>query len=195
VAAAAACALGVGLPPEAIPVGVLAAQRIPGRMERVDRGQPFTVLVDYAHTEEALRGALRSVREFAPRSIHLLFGCGGERDRGKRRTMGRVAAELADRLVLTSDNPRKEDPNEILAEIAGGVEEVEGAAERTRIVPDRYEAIHSVLSAAGSGDVVILAGKGHETTQTFLDHVEPFDDRRAAERALDELGWHGRRHA
>jgi UDP-N-acetylmuramoyl-L-alanyl-D-glutamate--2,6-diaminopimelate ligase len=193
VAAAAACALSMGLPPEAIGAGVLALESIPGRAQRVDRGQPFLVLVDYAHTPDALRALLEWTRELADGRLALLFGAGGDRDAGKRAEMGRVAASLSGRLYLTSDNPRGEDPQAILSEIGAGVASCPGATERTTIIADRREAIRTALAEAGPGDIVVLAGKGHETTQTIGDRVEPFDDRVVAADLLDELqpsgGW------
>ena len=195
VAAAAACALSMGLSAEAIGAGVLALESVPGRVERVDRGQPFQVLVDYAHTPDALRALLEWMRELVDGRLSVVFGCGGERDAGKRAEMGRVAASLADRVYLTSDNPRGEDPQAILSEIGAGVATCSGAMERTTILADRRAAIRAALSAAGPGDVVLLAGKGHETTQTIGGRAEPFDDRVVASDLLNELqpsgGWRG----
>ena len=128
-AAAAACALALGLAPESIPVGVLALESVPGRMERIDRGQPFGVLVDYAHTPAALESSLNWIRGIASQRVLVVFGCGGERDTGKRAEMGRVAARLADRVFITSDNPRGEEPQRILAQIADGANDVKGANE------------------------------------------------------------------
>lgn len=195
VAAAAACALAVGMPPESIPAGVLGLQTVPGRMERLDRGQPFAVIVDYAHTEAALRNLLASVREFSRGRIHLVFGCGGDRDPGKRMSMGRAAATGADAVYATSDNPRSERLAAILEEIEAGIASVAGGAGRSSTIPDRDEAIRTAVAAAEPGDAVLVAGKGHETTQTFGDRVEPFDDRLVAIRALESLGWRGRKHA
>jgi UDP-N-acetylmuramoyl-L-alanyl-D-glutamate--2,6-diaminopimelate ligase len=195
VAAAAACALAVGLPPESIPAGVLSLQSVPGRVERVDRGQPFTVLVDYAHTEAALGSLLQWVRELTPGAVRLVFGCGGDRDQGKRFGMGRSAAESADQLYLTSDNPRSEDPLAILNQVERGVASVAGAERRCSTIVDRRDAIQAAVEAAAADDVVLIAGKGHETTQSFGDRVEPFDDRLVAARALESLGWRGRKHA
>lgn len=189
VAAAAACAMSVGLPPASIPAGVLSVERIPGRMERVDRGQPFAVIVDYAHTAEALRNLLCSLRGQAGGKLRLVFGCGGNRDRGKRFEMGRTAATLADRVYVTSDNPRGEDPQSIIDEVQRGIAAVDGGPARSTLIPDRREAIRCAIGEAGSGDAVVLAGKGHETTQTIGDRVEPLDDREQAARALASLGW------
>jgi UDP-N-acetylmuramoyl-L-alanyl-D-glutamate--2,6-diaminopimelate ligase len=191
IAASVACALVAGLPAEAAAQGIAELERVPGRMERVSRGQPFTVLVDYAHTEDALRNVLRASRELTSSKLIVLFGCGGDRDRGKREGMGRLAAELADRIVLTSDNPRAEDPETILRAIGKGVASVEGGLERTTSLVDREEAIEVALRSAGPGDVVLLAGKGHETTLTAGDRVLRFDDREVAARALSTLGWKG----
>jgi UDP-N-acetylmuramoyl-L-alanyl-D-glutamate--2,6-diaminopimelate ligase len=132
---------------------------------------------------------LEDLRPLVPGSVAVVVGCGGERDRGKRPAMGRAAAELADRVVLTSDNPRGEDPLSILRDMEAGVAEVPGAAARTEVVPDRAEAVRRAVTRARSGDAVLVAGKGHETTQTFADRVEPSDDRALVRRALAEMGW------
>jgi UDP-N-acetylmuramoyl-L-alanyl-D-glutamate--2,6-diaminopimelate ligase len=195
VAAAAACALAVDLPSESITSGVLSLQAVPGRMEPVDRGQPFTVFVDYAHTEQALRALLEWLVEVAAGSVRLVFGCGGDRDAGKRFGMGRAAAEAGCRIYLTSDNPRGEEPRKIIGDIAKGIAAVPGAAERCTTVPDREEAIHSAIREAEPGDTVLLAGKGHESTQTIGGRVEPFDDRIIAAQALENLGYDGERNA
>ena len=144
------------------------------------------MLVDYAHTPESLEGLLRAAREFTPAgsSLTVVFGCGGDRDRGKRPLMGRIGVESADRALITSDNPRSEDPEAIIEEIAAGARE-SGRAFRT--VPDRREAIAEALRAAGPGDVVVVAGKGHETGQQFADRTLPFDDRVVAREILEEL--------
>jgi UDP-N-acetylmuramoyl-L-alanyl-D-glutamate--2,6-diaminopimelate ligase len=190
--AAAACAFAAGLAPAAVERGVAALASVPGRLERVEAGQPFTVLVDYAHTPEALEVALAAVRAARPRRLGVVFGCGGERDRGKRPRMGRAAASAADALWLTSDNPRSEDPLAILAEAHAGVVEVPGAAERTAVEPDRARAIAAALGWAREGDAVVIAGKGHESTQTFADRTVPFDDREHAREALAASGWRTR---
>jgi UDP-N-acetylmuramoyl-L-alanyl-D-glutamate--2,6-diaminopimelate ligase len=195
VAAAAACAIALDLAPESIPAGVLALEGVPGRMERIDAGQPFSVIVDYAHTSAALEGALAWVREVAPGRVLVVFGCGGERDSGKRSVMGRVAARCADGVFLTSDNPRGDDPRQILAEIAEGVAAVDGGSDRCRSMVDRAEAIREALAAARAGDVVVIAGKGHETHQVVGAERRVFDDREVARAALAELGWQGERGA
>ena len=188
-AAAAACALASGLPVGAVETGLASLSRVPGRLERVEAGQPFTVFVDFAHTEQALRRVLADLRPLVRGSLVVVVGCGGERDRGKRPAMGRAAAELADRVVLTSDNPRGEDPLSILREMESGVAEVPGAATRTEVVPDRSEAVRLAVARSRDGDAVLVAGKGHETTQTFADRVEKSDDRVLVRRALQEMGW------
>jgi UDP-N-acetylmuramoyl-L-alanyl-D-glutamate--2,6-diaminopimelate ligase len=195
VAAAAACALALDLPPTSIPRGVLSLASVPGRMERIDRGQPFTMIVDYAHTEVALDTLLSGLRELSDGRLLVVFGCGGDRDRGKRSQMGRIAARGADRIYLTSDNPRSEDPLRILDEMQRGAAGVNGGRDRCAVIADRRQAIHAAAAEAGPGDVVIVAGKGHETTQTIGDEVLPFDDRVVASGALEQLGWNEERRA
>jgi len=189
VAAAAACAVAAELPAESIASGVLALERVPGRMEPVDQGQPFAVIVDYAHTEDALRSLLDWLKSQTRGELRLVFGCGGDRDRGKREEMGRSAAERADRLYVTSDNPRGEDPLAIIDAVQRGVASVPGASGRSSAIPDRREAIRAAISSANAGDIVVVAGKGHETTQTIGDRVEELDDRLEAARALAETGY------
>jgi UDP-N-acetylmuramoyl-L-alanyl-D-glutamate--2,6-diaminopimelate ligase len=154
--------------------GLAALERVPGRLERVDAGQQFLALVDYAHTPDALSNALRACREFTQGRVLVVFGCGGDRDRGKRPMMGRTATEIADVSFITSDNPRSEDPSAILAEIETGAREGNGAYV---LVIDRREAIGAALDAAAPGDVVLVAGKGHEQGQQFATETIPFDDR------------------
>jgi UDP-N-acetylmuramoyl-L-alanyl-D-glutamate--2,6-diaminopimelate ligase len=189
--AAAATALQAGIEPEAIGEGLAALDAVPGRFEGVDEGQPFTVVVDYAHTPDSLDNVLRGARALVGQGrIVCTFGCGGDRDRGKRPLMGSVAARLADYVIVTSDNPRSEDPIAIIDAIVEGViaERAEGPDE---ILPDRREAIASAIRAAQPGDVVVIAGKGHETGQQFATETFPFDDRDEAHRALRETGWGG----
>jgi len=195
VAAAAACALALELPDEAIVQGLDRLERIPGRMDRIDAGQPFTVLVDYAHTEDALRTLLTWLRAHCSGKLSLVFGCGGDRDQGKRFGMGRAAAELSDRIYLTSDNPRNEDPSEIIAGARRGVESIDGAADRCTSEVDRRAAIGMALRRAEPGDVVVVAGKGHETTQAIGATIADLDDRSVATSALNALGFRGGRHA
>jgi len=185
-AAATACAsLGVDLAD--IEAGLRHASPVPGRFEAVDAGQPFAVIVDYAHTPDGLEKALRAARQAAGDArVHVVFGCGGDRDREKRPLMGAVAATLADEVVLTSDNPRSEDPLEIINAAMQGVP----PDYRGRVVmePDRRRAIEIAVRQARSGDVVLIAGKGHEPTQTIGDQVLPFDDRLVALEILRALG-------
>ncbi len=181
VAAAVATTLGVG--PDEVVAGLTGLPPVPGRMEVVAAGAPFSVLVDYAHTPAGLEVALASARALAGADrVLCLFGCGGDRDRGKRPEMGAVAAAGADVVVLTSDNPRSEDPlcilDDIRSGITGGVDLV--------VEPDRAAAIRAAVRLAHPGDVVLLAGKGHETTQVVAERALPFDDRVEAVRAVAE---------
>jgi UDP-N-acetylmuramoyl-L-alanyl-D-glutamate--2,6-diaminopimelate ligase len=178
-AVAAVRTLGVGL--DAIPAALESFGRVPGRFEPVDEGQDFGVLVDYAHTPDSLENVLRAAREVTRGRVHVVFGAGGDRDRGKRPLMGEVAARLADRVVVTSDNPRSEDPEAIVDQVMEGTG---GEAERE---VDRRRAITRALGKAGAGDVVVIAGKGHEQGQEFEDgRKEPFDDVEVAREALRE---------
>jgi UDP-N-acetylmuramoyl-L-alanyl-D-glutamate--2,6-diaminopimelate ligase len=179
-AAAAARAMGVDL--DAIRRGVEALDAVPGRLEPVDAGQDFAVMVDYAHTEASLRNVLECLRPLARARLVCVFGCGGDRDHGKRPAMGRVAEALADAVILTSDNPRSEDPEAILAEIRAGMRE----PGRARVMVDRRAAIREAVDGASAGDIVLIAGKGHETVQVFRDVTLPFDDRLEAREALRE---------
>jgi UDP-N-acetylmuramoyl-L-alanyl-D-glutamate--2,6-diaminopimelate ligase len=184
--AAVALARLLDVEPDAIAAGVEALRGVPGRLEPVDEGQPFTVLVDYAHTPDALTRALQAVREHVPGRVLLVFGCGGDRDRGKRPLMGRAAAELADRSWVTNDNPRSEDPEAIAREIVAGAPDA-----GLEVVLERRDAIGAALDAARRGDAVLIAGKGHETTQTVGEAVLPFDDREVARTRLLKLSGAG----
>jgi UDP-N-acetylmuramoyl-L-alanyl-D-glutamate--2,6-diaminopimelate ligase len=175
----------LGLPLAAAAEGIGALGGVPGRMEAIDGGQPFSVLVDYAHTPDSLANVLRAAREVSEGSLIVVFGCGGDRDRGKRPLMGRVATELADLAIVTSDNPRSEDPRAIIDEIVPGARE---AGRPYELEPDRRAAIRLAFTRAGAGDVVVIAGKGHETGQKFADRVVPFDDRDVARSELARLG-------
>jgi UDP-N-acetylmuramoyl-L-alanyl-D-glutamate--2,6-diaminopimelate ligase len=177
-AAAWAAAAVLGIDRQAARRGLETMPAVPGRLERVEAGQPFEVLVDYAHTPDALARSLAAVREHAAGRVLLVFGCGGDRDRAKRPLMGRAAAERADRAWVTNDNPRSEDPRAIAEQVVAGA-----AGAGLAIVLDRREAIAAALEAAQPGDAVLIAGKGHETTQTVGGRVLPFDDREVA-RAL-----------
>jgi UDP-N-acetylmuramoyl-L-alanyl-D-glutamate--2,6-diaminopimelate ligase len=153
--------------------------RVPGRFEAVDEGQDFGVLVDYAHTPDSLENVLRAAREVTRRRLHVIFGAGGDRDRGKRPLMGEAARRLADRVVVTSDNPRSEQPEAIIDEV------MEGAGPEAEREVDRRRAITRVIEEAEPGDVVVVAGKGHEQGQEFENgRKEPFDDVTVAREAL-----------
>jgi UDP-N-acetylmuramoyl-L-alanyl-D-glutamate--2,6-diaminopimelate ligase len=175
---AVAVARELGVADVAIAEGLAGAERVPGRFEPVDEGQPFAVFVDYSHKPDALEAVLRTARELTHGRLIVVFGAGGDRDRGKRALMGRAAAELADVAIVTSDNPRNEDPEAIMAQVA------EGARDAERIV-DRREAIERAVGLAGDGDVVVIAGKGHERHQEFEQgRTVPFDDVAVAREAL-----------
>jgi UDP-N-acetylmuramoyl-L-alanyl-D-glutamate--2,6-diaminopimelate ligase len=182
-------AIGVGLheglAPETVRRGIASVENVPGRFERVEAGQDFTVVVDYAHTDDALLRLLTAARALKTGRIITVFGCGGDRDRGKRPKMGRVAARLSDVVFLTSDNPRSEDPEAILREIEAGVREalVEKPV-RYEVVADRRAAIEAAVREAGSGDMVLIAGKGHEDYQIVGAARLHFDDREVARAAL-----------
>jgi UDP-N-acetylmuramoyl-L-alanyl-D-glutamate--2,6-diaminopimelate ligase len=168
-----AVAAGVllGIDDDDIAAGVASVRGVPGRFERVDAGQPFTVLVDYAHTPDSLDTVLQAARELAGGRVIVVFGAGGDRDRGKRPLMGRVARDRADLAIVTSDNPRSEDPLAIIQDV------LQGAGTDVEIDPDRRSAISRALSLATAGDVVVVAGKGHEQGQEIAGVVHPFDDR------------------
>jgi UDP-N-acetylmuramoyl-L-alanyl-D-glutamate--2,6-diaminopimelate ligase len=172
--------------------GVAAVRGVPGRFEPVDAGQPFLVVVDYAHTPDSVENVLQAARRLASGGrVLVVLGCGGDRDRGKRPLMGEAATRLADLSVVTSDNPRSEDPLAIIAEMERGVRRGGG---RYVIEPDRREAIRLALHEARAGDVVVIAGKGHETGQEFADRTIPFDDRIVAREELEavrDAGWSG----
>jgi UDP-N-acetylmuramoyl-L-alanyl-D-glutamate--2,6-diaminopimelate ligase len=176
--AAAAAGIGLGIEPADIVAAVATVSRVPGRFERVEAGQPFPILVDYAHTPDALEGLLRAVREVTDRKIILVFGCGGDRDRGKRAPMGKIAGSLSDIAIVTSDNPRSESPDAILRDVEAGLS-ASGATKYLKFV-DRREAIRRAIELANPGTVVVIAGKGHETTQTIGARVIPFEDRLVA---------------
>jgi UDP-N-acetylmuramoyl-L-alanyl-D-glutamate--2,6-diaminopimelate ligase len=169
------------IPDEAIVRGVEHVGGVPGRFETVDEGQPFTVLVDYAHTPQALANVLAEARALTRNRLFCVFGCGGDRDRSKRPLMGEVATRLADCVVVTSDNPRSEDPLAVIDEILAGV------TGEPEVHPDRAAAIALAVEKAAEGDVVVIAGKGHEQGQEFADRTIPFDDREVAREALRRL--------
>jgi len=160
---------------------------VSGRLEMVSAGQPFGVFVDYAHTDDALKNVLTTLREITKGRVLVAFGCGGNRDSGKRAKMGRIAAELADFTLITSDNPRKEDPAKIAAQIEEGYKAVRSDSYEMEL--DRRRAIQQIIAQAKPDDSVLIAGKGHETYQEFEDTVVPFDDRVHAQEALETLGF------
>jgi UDP-N-acetylmuramoyl-L-alanyl-D-glutamate--2,6-diaminopimelate ligase len=171
----------LGIENDAIAAGVEALEGVPGRFEAVEAGQPFVVVVDYSHKPDALENVLSTARELARNRVICVFGCGGDRDRAKRPLMGRIANELADVAIVTSDNPRSEDPDAIIAEVTAGAAGLE-------VEPDRAAAIGRALAQAQEGDVVVIAGKGHEQGQEFAGRVIPFDDREVARETLRGLG-------
>jgi UDP-N-acetylmuramoyl-L-alanyl-D-glutamate--2,6-diaminopimelate ligase len=176
--AAARC---LGVRPETCREAISAAGQVPGRFEAINEGQDFAVLVDYAHTPDSLENVLRAARALTDRRLHVVFGCGGDRDRGKRPIMGEIARRLADHVVVTSDNPRSEDPQAIVAEILAGAGDVDHDV-------DRRAAIRKTIAVAEAGDVVVIAGKGHEQGQEFAGGRKlPFDDVSVAREALAML--------
>jgi UDP-N-acetylmuramoyl-L-alanyl-D-glutamate--2,6-diaminopimelate ligase len=178
---AVAAGLLLDLDESAIAEGIARVTGVPGRFEPVDEGQAFTVLVDYAHTPDSLATVLAAARELTPRRLLVVFGAGGDRDRGKRPLMGKVAAELADVVIVTSDNPRSEEPLAIIQDV------LQGTGVDVEIDPDRRSAIARAVALADEGDVVVIAGKGHEQGQEVNGVVTPFDDRDVARGALREL--------
>jgi UDP-N-acetylmuramoyl-L-alanyl-D-glutamate--2,6-diaminopimelate ligase len=198
--AAISVALQAGMSTSAIEAGLQAVKAVPGRFEGVDAGQPFAVVVDYSHKPDALDNVLREARRIAKRRgarsggpqnggrVFCVFGCGGDRDRAKRPLMGRVAATGADVVVVTSDNPRSEKPEAIIAEIVEGIT-AERPSGPDKTIVDRRAAIEFAIHEARAGDVVVIAGRGHEPDQIFADHTEPFDDRIVARAALAAEGW------
>jgi UDP-N-acetylmuramoyl-L-alanyl-D-glutamate--2,6-diaminopimelate ligase len=181
VLAAAAVSRLLSVPDDAVVEGVAGVVGVPGRFEAVEEGQPFPVIVDYAHKPGALEAVLRTARGLTTGRVICVFGAGGDRDRGKRALMGRVASDLADLVIVTSDNPRSEDPLAIIDEIVGGIV---GPAE---VEPDRRAAIAKALGEADDGDVVVIAGKGAEQGQEFADRKIPFDDREVVREELRRL--------
>lgn len=184
--AAVGTGIAMGIDNSQIEQGIANLRAVPGRFERIDEGQPFLVVVDYAHTDDALKNVLKTAREITRERLIVLFGCGGERDRTKRPRMGEAAGTLADFVVLTSDNPRGEDPLLILADALVGLQRT-GKPYIAEV--DRGIAIRKALEEAREGDVVVLAGKGHETYQVLKDGKIDFDDREVARKILAEMGY------
>ncbi|TVY00579.1 UDP-N-acetylmuramoyl-L-alanyl-D-glutamate--2,6-diaminopimelate ligase [Cohnella terricola] len=157
---------------------------VPGRVEPVDAGQDFAVIVDYAHTPDGLENVLNTVKELATGNVICVFGCGGDRDRTKRPIMGRIASDLADKIIVTSDNPRTEDPELIIRDIEAGLKEAGATRDRYELEPDRRAAIEKAVEMASPGDVVLIAGKGHEAYQIIGNVTHDFDDRLVAKEAI-----------
>jgi UDP-N-acetylmuramoyl-L-alanyl-D-glutamate--2,6-diaminopimelate ligase len=184
--AACGTALSYGLDWGTITQAIAHAPRVPGRFESVQAGQPFLIVVDYAHTDDALTNVISVARELHPKRVITLFGCGGDRDRTKRPLMAQAAAKLSDYVVLTSDNPRSEDPIAIMNDALVGLRRFDTPHS---VEPDRAKAIRAALIEARAGDIVVLAGKGHETYQILKDRVIHFDDREVARDVLLQLGY------
>jgi UDP-N-acetylmuramoyl-L-alanyl-D-glutamate--2,6-diaminopimelate ligase len=185
--AAIGAAQAVGLSNETIESGIRRLESVSGRFQRIDLGQPYFVVVDYAHTDDALENLIRTARELNPKGrIITLFGCGGGKDRTKRPVMGEVTGRLSDLTILSSDNPKMEDPLKIITDIIVGLQKTNG---KYLIEPDREKAIGVAMDEARPGDIVLLAGKGHENYQILADRTLEFDDRDMARRALRERGY------
>ena len=190
--AAVGAAQALGFSNEIIQKGIANLESVSGRFERIAMGQPFLVIVDYAHTDDALENLIRTARELNPEGrIITLFGCGGWKDRTKRPVMGEVTGRLSDLTILSSDNPRTEDPLKIISDIVVGLQKTAG---KYLIEPDREKAIGIAMDEARAGDLVLLAGKGHENYQILAERTLEFDDREAARRALRERGFEGPRN-
>ena len=185
--AAIGAGIGLGYANEIIEAGIRNLDAVAGRFQRVDQGQPFLVVVDYAHTDDALENLIRTARELNTKGrVITMFGCGGSRDRTKRPIMGETSGRLSDLSILTSDNPRQEDPLKIISDIVVGMQKSGG---KYLIEPDRGKAIRRASEEGRAGDIVLLAGKGHEDYQIFADHTIHFDDREQARKALSDLGY------
>lgn len=180
--AAFSCATALGFGFSEIIEGIEKLSIVPGRLERINLGQDFLIFVDYAHTEDSLKNAILSLKNFCKRRLLVVFGCGGERDRTKRPLMGKLASILADKVFVTSDNPRGEDPKEIVFEIISGIP---SNKKNYEVIIDREEAIKQAISEANPGDILLVAGKGHESIQVFKDRIIPFDDREVVRRFLE----------
>jgi UDP-N-acetylmuramyl-tripeptide synthetase len=181
--AAASAALELGIAPETVVKGLESVDCVPGRLEPVKCGQDFSVLVDYAHTEDALKNVLSILRQFAKKRLITVFGCGGDRDRSKRPLMGAAAVSMSDWVIVTSDNPRTEDPLKITLDIEVGIHRTEKS--HYEVIVDREKAIEKALKMAKKDDIVLLAGKGHETYQIFSDRTIHFDDREISRKILE----------
>ena len=188
ISAAIGAAIGLGISADSIRAGIASMAVVPGRFEPVSAGQSFRVIVDFAHTDDALARVLQFAREITSGRLIAVFGCGGDRDRTKRPLMGEVAIKESDFVVVTSDNPRSEDPLAIISEVEVGLRRAGGIeAKNYQIVADRKEAVRYALNMASTGDTVVLAGKGHEAYQIIGDESFPYDEREVARELLDEL--------
>lgn len=188
--AAIGAAVACNIRPEKISSGIYSLSCVPGRFEKLDSGMGFYVVVDYAHTENALRLLLEAACQFTPRRIITVFGCGGDRDRGKRPLMGKAAVELSDYVIVTSDNPRTEDPQKIIEEIESGIKaamkDKRKKASGYRVITDRTKAIEEAVNMAEEGDLVVIAGKGHENYQITGNKKSHFDDKEEAIAAINQ---------
>ena len=182
--AATSCALIMGIAPDKIREGLEAVTRVPGRIEVLQTGTPYKVIVDYSHSPDALENILKTVRQFTRNRVIAVFGCGGDRDKGKRPMMGEIGGRLADHCILTSDNPRTENPMVILAAIEKGIKPTGKSYE---VIENRREAINRALRIAEDGDVIVLAGKGHETYQEIMGIKRPFDEKAIVSDLLLEM--------
>jgi UDP-N-acetylmuramoyl-L-alanyl-D-glutamate--2,6-diaminopimelate ligase len=182
--AATSCALIMGIAPEKIREGLEAVTHVPGRIEVLQTGTPYKVILDYSHSPDALENILKTVRQFTRHRLIALFGCGGDRDKGKRPMMGEIGGRLADHCILTSDNPRTENPTVILAAIEKGIKPTGKSYE---VIENRREAIRKALHMAEDGDIIVLAGKGHETYQEIMGVKRPFDEKVIVSELLTEM--------
>jgi len=182
---AVASALALKIPAEAIEKGIASLKNVPGRFEKVPNSLGLNLFVDYAHTDEALRNLLETFREMTSKRIFLVFGAGGDRDHSKRPRMGEIAGKMADWTIITSDNPRSEDPMDIISDIEKGIQKT--GKNKYEILPDRRKAIKKAVSMGKKGDYVLIAGKGHEKVQIIKDKIIPFDDVKAAKNAVKKI--------
>lgn len=190
VLAAVGAAIAEGVAPDTIKQALEGFVSVPGRFELVQAGQPFTVIVDYAHTPDGLENVLKTAKQFAQGKIIVVFGCGGDRDRTKRPIMGKIAVQYGDLVLATSDNPRSEDPNKILADIEVGIMEVlsgDNTGKKYEVIAERRQAINRAIHLAKPADVILIAGKGHETYQILQDKTIDFDDRQVACEVIKEM--------
>ena len=181
--ASASCGIAMGMDLDQIKLAIENITALPGRLEKIDCGQDFSVFVDYAHTENGLENALTSLRELKPNYLLTVFGCGGDRDKLKRPDMGKVSSDLSDKIFITTDNPRNEEPMDIINQIIEGIDKKKN---NYVVEADRFNAINKALREAKKGDIVLIAGKGHETYQVFKNVTLPFDDREVIKKILKE---------